>query len=61
MSDVDWLLVGLMVGVIVGIPVGFMLANVLSAREAQPPASVVFQRDSEGRITEIHYIPGVRG
>ena len=42
-------------GVMVGIPIGFMIAKQISVR----PQTVIFTRDSEGRIVEIHYLPGI--
>jgi hypothetical protein len=52
MAD-NWLLIGLIIGICVGIPVGFVIAKSYS----QKTSSVVFDRDSEGRIIGIHYVP----
>jgi hypothetical protein len=54
-AEVEWLAIGLVIGLLVGIPVGWIMAQMFM-RVA--PASVVFDRDSEGRITGIHYVPG---
>jgi len=56
MSDNNalWFIGGFIVGIFVGIPLGFYLYNVF----IEKPASVVFERDSEGRITGIHYVSG---
>jgi ABC-type antimicrobial peptide transport system permease subunit len=56
MGDSDWFVAGIIVGIAVGIPLGWILAQVI-AKPAQPPASILFDRDSEGRITAIHYAP----
>lgn len=59
MAETDWLLVGLVVGVLVGIPLGYMLTALFKPKEA---ASVVFERDKEGKIGAIHYVPvGAKG
>jgi len=55
MAEGDWLLVGLVIGVLIGIPLGCVLMHVLRVREY---GSVVFERDHEGRIVGIHYVPG---
>jgi len=49
------LALGLVVGLLVGIPIGWVMAWLVLQGRA---ASVVFDRDSEGRITGIHYVPG---
>ena len=54
MAEEKWLLVGLIVGVGVGIPLGFILAQMFMQKVS---ASVVFDRDAEGRIVGIHYVP----
>jgi ABC-type antimicrobial peptide transport system permease subunit len=54
LTESDWLLVGLIVGIFVGIPLGWILTQIM----AKPaPSSVVFDRDQEGRISGIHYVP----
>ncbi len=55
MAESDWLVAGVLVGVLVGIPIGWLIAQFLKPKEA--PASVVFDRDQEGRISGIHYVP----
>jgi len=50
MDKDEALALGILIGVLVGVPLGFMIAQVLGR-----PASVVFDRDSSGRITAIHY------
>jgi hypothetical protein len=60
-AEAEWLAVGLVLGLIIGIPLGWVIAQTFTrpAQAAQAaPASVVFDRDSEGRITGIHYVPG---
>jgi hypothetical protein len=52
----DGLIVGLLIGTLVGIPIGWILAQ--SLMKPQPsPSSVVFDRDKEGKISSIHYVP----
>jgi ABC-type antimicrobial peptide transport system permease subunit len=58
LADSDWLIVGLVIGVLVGIPLGWIIAQAFAK---QAPSSVVFERDREGRITGLHYVPGVKG
>jgi hypothetical protein len=53
LAEETWLLVGLIVGMGVGIPLGFILAQFFM----QKSASVIFDRDAEGRISGIHYVP----
>jgi hypothetical protein len=50
MDKEEMFALGVLVGVIVGVSLGLMLSQVLAR-----PASVVFDRDSSGRITAIHY------
>jgi hypothetical protein len=50
MDKEEMFALGVLVGVIVGFSLGLMLSQVLVR-----PASVVFDRDSSGRITAIHY------
>jgi hypothetical protein len=48
------MIVGLIAGIFIGIPLGWILAQML----AKPaPSSVVFDRDQQGRISGIHYVP----
>lgn len=54
MADSDWLIAGLIIGVLIGIPLGWILAQT-AVKPA--PSSVVFERDKEGRISGIHYVP----
>lgn len=56
MPDDSSLLIGLMVGLLAGVSIGWLLAQALSHARREP-SSVVFDRDSEGRITAIHYVP----
>jgi hypothetical protein len=56
MGDSDWFVSGIIIGIAVGIPLGWILAQVI-AKPVLSPASVLFDRDSEGRITAIHYAP----
>jgi hypothetical protein len=54
LADSDWMIVGLIAGIFIGIPLGWILAQML----AKPaPSSVVFDRDQQGRISGIHYVP----
>ena len=54
MAEVDWLIAGIFIGVLIGIPIGYILLQALKPREQ---ASVIFERDQEGRISGIHYVP----
>ena len=54
MAESDWLIVGLLIGIPVGVCLGWLIAQMLQKRQ---PSTVLFTRDSEGRITEIHYVP----
>jgi uncharacterized membrane-anchored protein YhcB (DUF1043 family) len=58
MADHEWLLVGLVIGLLVGIPIGWLIAQVLMKAQPAQAASVVFDRDEQGRIVAIHYVPG---
>jgi len=59
-AEQDWFVVGLLVGLLVGVPIGWLIAQVLmKLPSAQATASVVFDRDEQGRIVAIHYVPGV--
>ena len=53
MAD-ESLAVGLAVGLALGLVIGLLVAQLIAA---QRPASVVFDRDAEGRVTAIHYVP----
>jgi uncharacterized membrane-anchored protein YhcB (DUF1043 family) len=55
MAEHDWLVVGFIIGLLVGIPIGWLAAQLVTR---QYPASVVFERDEQGRIVAIHYVPG---
>jgi hypothetical protein len=57
-GEAEWLAVGLVLGLIIGIPLGWVIAQTFTRPAQASPASVVFDRDSEGRITGIHYVPG---
>ena len=54
MAESDWLLVGLITGIFIGIPLGWILTQI-TVKSAS--SSVVFDRDQEGRINGIHYVP----
>jgi hypothetical protein len=53
------MIVGLIAGIFIGIPLGLILAQMLAKPALAPaaPSSVVFDRDQEGRIMGIHYVP----
>ena len=53
----DGVIVGLLIGVFVGISLGWILAQSLLKPSQTVPSSVVFDRDEQGRITGIHYVP----
>jgi ABC-type antimicrobial peptide transport system permease subunit len=53
----DGLVVGLLIGVLVGIPLGWLIAQAMFKPASTASSSVVFDRDTEGRITGIHYVP----
>jgi len=44
----------LLIGAVFGFILGFALAYALTKEK---PASVVFDRDREGRVVAIHYVP----
>lgn len=50
MDETTWLIIG----IAIGIPLGILIYGVIVRPQ---PASVVFDRDSEGRILGIHYVP----
>lgn len=52
MPESEWFIAGVVVGVLVGFILG---ANVFRLREST--ASVMFERDEQGRITGIYYVP----
>jgi len=52
----DGVIVGLLIGVLVGVPLGWIIAQTLF-KPSQAASSVVFDRDEQGRITGIHYVP----
>jgi hypothetical protein len=54
MADSDWLLTGIIIGVLIGVPLGYIILQIFKPREQ---ASVVFERDKEGRVSGIHYVP----
>jgi ABC-type antimicrobial peptide transport system permease subunit len=61
-AEQDWFVVGLLVGLLVGVPIGWLIAQVLmKLPAAHAAASVVFDRDEQGRITAIHYVSGPGG
>lgn len=55
MADSDWLIAGLLIGLLVGIPFGWMISQMTF--NSNKPQSVTFDRDEDGRITGIHYVP----
>lgn len=54
MADFDWFIAGLIVGFLCGVSIAASILAFLSPRES---GSVVFDRDEQGRITGIHYVP----
>jgi len=44
----------LIIGIVLGLILGAMLAYMLVKEK---PVSVMFDRDEEGRVTAIHYVP----
>jgi hypothetical protein len=62
-AEHEWLLVGLVIGLVIGIPIGWLISQVLSRIQPVQSASVVFDRDEQGRVTAIHYVswPGGGG
>jgi ABC-type antimicrobial peptide transport system permease subunit len=53
----DGMLVGLLIGIFVGIPLGWLIAQVVFKPTQTASSSVVFDRDTEGKIVGIHYVP----
>ena len=51
----DGVVIGLLVGILVGIPLGWMIAQSMSSR--QSASSVMIERDKEGRIVGLYYVP----
>lgn len=47
----------MLAGFLAGVAVGLLL-GILAQGLRQGPATVVFERDAEGRIVGIHYVPG---
>jgi len=56
-GDYEYFLLGLVIGLGIGLLAGLLLSKYTGQ---QAPASVIFDRDSQGRITAIHYVPGVK-
>lgn len=54
-SEVEWLAIGLVIGLLAGISISWIITQMFMKAA---PASVVFDRDSEGRVTGIYYVPG---
>jgi hypothetical protein len=54
LAESDWLLTGIVIGVLIGIPIGCILVQLFKPKEQ---ASVIFDRDTEGKISGIHYVP----
>jgi len=50
------LIIGFLMGIFVGIPIGWIVAQAIAGSK---PSSVIFDRNQEGQITSIHYVPGV--
>jgi hypothetical protein len=60
-GESGWFAVGLVVGLLVGLPIGWLISQVLLLQKNNVAlSSVVFERDEDGNITAIHYVPGVR-
>jgi ABC-type antimicrobial peptide transport system permease subunit len=53
----DWSITILFIGIFIGIPIGWILAQTLMKISS---SSVIFERDQQGRISGIHYVPGVK-
>ena len=61
MGESGWFAVGLVVGLLIGLPIGWLVSQVLLLQRSNGAiSSVVFERDKDGNITAIHYVPGVR-
>jgi ABC-type antimicrobial peptide transport system permease subunit len=58
-AEQDWLLVGIVIGLLIGIPIGWLISQVLLKIQPMQAASIVFDRDEQGRIVAINYVPGV--
>jgi len=50
----DWSITILFIGILIGIPIGWILAQTFMKLSA---GSVIFDRDEQGRISGIHYVP----
>jgi len=59
LTDAGWFIAGFVIGVIIGVVAGYMLSRHLT-QAVIAPASVVFERDENGRIMAIHYVPGAK-
>jgi ABC-type antimicrobial peptide transport system permease subunit len=57
MDSNDWSITILFIGIFIGIPIGWILAQTLMKISS---SSVIFERDQQGRISGIHYVPGVK-
>lgn len=53
MSEQSWMLSGLVIGLLVGITLGYIISFTLN----NVGGSVLFERDSSGKISGIHYVP----
>jgi uncharacterized membrane-anchored protein YhcB (DUF1043 family) len=60
LAEAWWFIAGFVIGVAVGVVVGYVLSRYIPYAQAQQPlgATVVFERDENGRIIAIHYVPG---
>jgi len=54
MPESEWFIAGVVVGVLVGFVLG---VSVLKTFRGESTASVMFERDEQGRITGIYYVP----
>ena len=52
MGEMNWLIGGIVIGIIIGV----CIALIIHFRTGVGAQSVVFERDSEGRIVGIHYV-----
>jgi len=53
----DGMLIGLLIGIFVGVPLGWLITQAIFKPTPTAPSSVVFDRDKEGKISSIHYVP----
>ena len=51
----DGMVIGLLIGVLVGIPLGWMIAQMFL--KPSGTGSILFERDQNGLISAIHYVP----